>query len=69
VVYVNSEDSKLAKKMKGVKLAGSAIECAGGAIVTTQDGRIRIDNTFEANFEERKDEMRKHIFDLLFKKK
>jgi len=68
VVYVNSEDRKLARKMKGFKLADSAIECAGGAIVTTPDGRIRIDNTFEANFEERKDEMRKHIFDLLFKK-
>jgi len=68
LVYVNSEDMKLAKKLKGVKVADSAIDCAGGAIVTTPNGRIRIDNTFEANFEERKDEMRKSIFDLLFKK-
>jgi len=68
LVYVNSEDRELAKKLKGVKIADSAIDCAGGAIVTASDGRIRIDNTFEANFEERKDGMRKEVFDLLFKK-
>jgi len=45
----------------GVKLAREAIECAGGAVVTSADGRVRIDNTLEAIFAEKRDAMRIEI--------
>src|SRR3989338_6980541 len=45
LAYVNAEDAKLVGELKGAKLAGDAIECAGGAVVTSADGRVRIDNT------------------------
>ena len=58
LAYVNAEDAKLVGELKGAKLAGDAIECAGGAVVTSADGRVRIDNTLEAIFAEKRDAMR-----------
>ncbi|CAB50669.1 V-type ATP synthase subunit E [Pyrococcus abyssi] len=45
---------------------GSAISTMGGVIVETEDGRIRIDNTFEARMERFEGEIRAKIAKVLF---
>jgi V/A-type H+-transporting ATPase subunit E len=61
LAYLNADDKKLVLEIKGVKLARETIECAGGAVVTSADGRVRIDNTLEALFAEKRDAMRIEI--------
>lgn len=74
VLYVREKDAALAKKLvsqhgfDSVKVSSKALQCIGGVLVTSSDGRIRADNTLEARFNELKDERRKVAFDELFKK-
>jgi len=67
VVYVNKNDAKLAHG-PGVKLADKFIDCAGGALIESRDGRVRVDNTLEASFEEKKESLRKEVFTRIFAK-
>lgn len=54
VIYANKRDSALAKKYGS--LAKTEIECDGGIIVASRDGRVRADSTFGAAFLEREQE-------------
>lgn len=63
VVLVRKRDLPLAKEL-GYK--AEACECTGGAIITTPDGRIRINNSFEAILEENDELLRQKIFEELF---
>lgn len=64
VVQVNGKDVSLAKKYaKNVKAVPGL---SGGAIVSSPDGRISINNSLEALFEERRDEVRRMVFGKLF---
>ena len=73
LVHVCERDEALAKKVLakhdvGAKLAPKPLECMGGVLVTSPDGRVRADNTLEARFNELKDERRKLAYRELFKK-
>lgn len=67
VVYVNKNDARLARGL-GLKVANKVIECAGGALIESSDGRVRVNNTLEARFEEKKEKMRKEVFTRIFAK-
>jgi V/A-type H+-transporting ATPase subunit E len=45
---------------------GQSIECIGGVLVSSKDGRISINNTFDALLEERREELRSRAFSMLF---
>jgi V/A-type H+-transporting ATPase subunit E len=64
-VYVRKEDRGLLKDM-GADLAEKPIGCAGGAIIESADGKVRVDNTLEQLFEEKREEIRKEIYGRLF---
>ncbi|VVC04633.1 V-type ATP synthase subunit E [Candidatus Burarchaeum australiense] len=68
VVYARAEDAKLLGELKGAKLAREPIECSGGVVITSADGRVRVDNTFEALFAEKRDELRIEIQHAVLKK-
>jgi len=55
VIYANKRDAATAKKFGS--LAKAAIECDGGVIVASKDGRIRADSTFGAAFAEREQDV------------
>ena len=61
LVYVNAQDRKLVGELRDAKLAREHLQCSGGAVVTSEDGRVRIDNTLEALFAEKADRMRIEI--------
>jgi len=61
VVYVNSQDHKLVGEVKGATVAREPIECAGGVVITSADGSVRVDSTFEALFAEKTDQARIEI--------
>lgn len=67
VVRVNKEDKKLAHSL-GFVVADEPIDCIGGALITSPDGKVVFDNTFEANFETRKERIRTEVHRLLFGK-
>ncbi|MFH1750580.1 MAG: V-type ATP synthase subunit E family protein [Candidatus Micrarchaeota archaeon] len=65
VIYVRRDDLALAKKYGTAK----PIQCKGGAIIASQDGRIRIDSTFEALLEKNKEKLEQAAFDEMFGRK
>ncbi len=73
IVYANKQDSKLVKKivegMRGAAAANDSIDCAGGVLVTSGDGRVRVDATFSALFEEHNEFMRRVAYQQLFGEK
>ena len=72
-VQCNSRDrrtvSSLAKKLSTghVRLSvdDKAIDTIGGVVMTTPDGLVKFDNTFEARLERMKQDLRKGVADLL----
>ena len=60
-VCVNENDMKLAKKFSK-NLSQKPAGISGGAVVVSKDGRVSIDNSFEAIFDSRKDDVKKIIF-------
>ncbi|MFN7990810.1 MAG: V-type ATP synthase subunit E family protein [Candidatus Micrarchaeia archaeon] len=58
-------DKPLLAAPKGVKIAED-LDSLGGAIVESQDGKIRIDITLETLFESRRDEIRKQVHEKIF---
>lgn len=65
VVIVNSKDHALAKKLFP-NTSKEAENIAGGAIVASKDGLVRVDNSFEALFEQNMDGIKKDLFAELF---
>jgi len=66
----SSEDRKVvasaAKKVGGkVSLSDSPIETIGGVVLTTPDGSVRFDNTFEARLERMRPTLRKEVAAIL----
>ncbi|VVB58494.1 V-type ATP synthase subunit E [Candidatus Anstonella stagnisolia] len=64
LLFTNSADRKHFAGSK-YKL-GEPITCAGGVVAEKKDGSVRVDKTFESIFEEKKDDLRKRIFAMLF---
>lgn len=65
VVHVLKGERALIQSPKGAKVVED-LEGLGGAMVESADGKIRIDLTLETQYESRKDEIRKQIYDRLF---
>jgi V/A-type H+-transporting ATPase subunit E len=63
-ISVRKQDMQFAKKFGRVK----EMDCTGGAIVTSEDGRMRINNTFEALMEKQKERLQQQAFELMFGK-
>ena len=61
---VASAVKKLATKAK-VSLEENPIETTGGVVLTTPDGSVRFDNTFEARLERMKPNLRKEVAAIL----
>jgi len=59
VVLVRKEDRKFESGSKET-------EISGGAIIQTKDGKISVNNSFEAIFEESQDELRKELYAKMF---
>ncbi len=64
-VRCRKSDAPLAKKLGGL---GEPIDCAGGLVVESPDGRIRLDASFESLAEEHRDELSRKAFELLYEK-
>ncbi len=61
VVHVNANDLRLAKKISR-NVSDKPVAISGGAIVTSKNGKIIIDNSLESIFDSKRDEARKIIF-------
>jgi vacuolar-type H+-ATPase subunit E/Vma4 len=62
-VYCRAEDAQL---LAGYRVARLPAEYSGGAIVESQDGRVRVNRTLEEEFAQKKPLLRKQIYDKLF---
>jgi len=49
-----------------LRLSSQACECSGGPRITSEDGDMMVDNTFEGMILRREDELMRLIFDRLF---
>jgi vacuolar-type H+-ATPase subunit E/Vma4 len=67
VVMTNKEDKKLAHSL-GFHVSDEPVNCIGGAVVSSPDGRVVFNNTFEARFEGRRERMRTSVHKILFGK-
>ncbi len=63
-VCANKEDAKWLAGYKN--LSKKSIECEGGCIAMSGDGKVRVDMTLESIFEAGQDQMRKKIYKALF---
>ncbi len=65
-VRVRKEDRKLLPKLPNGCKAVADLDALGGAVIETQDGKMRVDLTLETLFELKRDELRKMIAGKLF---
>jgi vacuolar-type H+-ATPase subunit E/Vma4 len=65
VVQVNAKDKSLAGKY-AKNINKTAADISGGAIISSSDGRIIINNSLEALYDEHKEEIRRVVFGQLF---
>lgn len=66
IVRVRKDDKKLLPKLpKNCKVANN-LDAFGGAVIETQDGKMKVDLTLETLLELRRDELRKMIDAQLF---
>lgn len=65
VIRCRRQDLALARKAGRL---GEPISCKGGLVVESADGRVRLDASFEGLLEERRDELGRKAFALLFGK-
>lgn|SRR3989344_8873081 len=61
VVHVNADDMRSAKKISK-NVSDKPMAISGGAIVTSKNGKIIIDNSLESIFDSKRDSVRKIIF-------
>ncbi len=66
VFHVNKRDAALAKKYGNVN---PTLDVIGGVVVTSRDGRLRVDNSFEALLEEHANELKQMAFEQFFARK
>jgi len=66
IVQVNEDDLKIAKKYSK-NVSSKTAEIAGGAIISTADGRISINNSLESIFEQGKDGAKRIIYAQMMK--
>ena len=69
IVYVNADDRRIAKEIKGITLSEKPIICEGGALITSQDGRVRVRATLEDIFGSKKEALRGLAFEEAFRKR
>lgn len=69
IVEVNASDMKLLGTA-GIdfKVSPKPIDCIGGTIVSSTDGKRRVDNTLESIFNERKEDLRLKLSEQVFGK-
>ncbi|PIT84211.1 hypothetical protein COU37_04660 [Candidatus Micrarchaeota archaeon CG10_big_fil_rev_8_21_14_0_10_45_29] len=65
VVQCNQADRQ-ALLNAGFKLSPEPIECAGGARAASRDGKIVVDYTLEAQFDQKKEELSRKVHSILF---
>ena len=65
-IRVCKGDAKVLGKINGCKVKEDLI-CFGGAIVESKDGSMRVNLTLEMLIDSKRDELRKQIYDSLFK--
>jgi V/A-type H+-transporting ATPase subunit E len=66
-IQVNANDRALLKgKRLGGEISKDELKCKGGALVTSPDGKRRVDNTIESLLRERGDAIRLKLIDLVF---
>ncbi len=65
VLQANKADAALAKQSG--KVDRKPLDCIGGVAAVSADGRIKIDNTFEALLEQREEAVRQQAYEMLFK--
>ena len=63
VFLCNEQDKKLLQKTFKIQ---QTIECSGGLIAQTKDGKILVDYTFENIFEQKKQALKNKIIQMLF---
>ena len=64
VICTNASDRR---HFAGTKYGlGEPIACAGGLVAQKKDGSVRVDMTFEAIFAQKREDLRKQIFGMLF---
>jgi vacuolar-type H+-ATPase subunit E/Vma4 len=68
-VHLAKEDRKLLGEMKGVHVAEKPLDVEGGALIVSADGRVSVNATLEALFEERRDRVRQEINKTLLKER
>jgi vacuolar-type H+-ATPase subunit E/Vma4 len=67
IVKTNKGDQKLAHSL-GFKVDEDAVDCIGGAVISSPDGKVVFNNTFEAKFLLSKERLRTLANDRLFGK-
>jgi V/A-type H+/Na+-transporting ATPase subunit E len=60
MIHVRKKDLSKVKK-KGVRV--QEMDCWGGCVASTPDGRIRVNNTLESLFEENQEKLRQKVFE------
>lgn len=68
VVQVNSKDKSLLESNADFELSPETLDCKGGALITSKDGKRRVDNTIESIFYERRGELRLKLTEQVFGK-
>lgn len=68
IVSVNAADKKILANSKSVdfQISPEPIGCMGGAIISSKDGKKRVDNTLESIFEDRKEDLRLKLAEQMF---
>jgi V/A-type H+/Na+-transporting ATPase subunit E len=67
VIRVNSRDKALLKGRKlGGELSKDSVECQGGALISSSDGKRRVDNTLESLLRDRSDALRLLLVEQVF---
>jgi V/A-type H+/Na+-transporting ATPase subunit E len=62
---VSSVLKETSKRHPGLSEGGASLETSGGVALTSADGSVRFDNTFEARLERLRPTLRKEVADLL----
>jgi len=69
-IHIDKRDEKLIKKiLSELHLSGEVIadlSCAGGLVVTTQNGSVKISNTLESRLERVKEQKKLEIYAVLY---
>jgi V/A-type H+/Na+-transporting ATPase subunit E len=68
VVEVKASDRQLLQNPKNFQLSSKNLVSIGGAVISSDDGKRRVNNTLESLFEDRKEDLRLKLSEELFGK-